>query len=371
MTDHALPPGYAALVSNTHDGDIALFHFDAAGDALTAAARYPADTSVMPLAFSADRRTLYAATRGGQPSIVCYDVDLATGQLALRWRAPIASSLAYLSTEPHGRYLLGASYAEHTVSVYALSQLGEGDGTPHQVVPGIEHAHAVLVSPDGRFAYASSLGASVVHAFRLDAAAQGAVLAPLSPVALGAGFGPRHLRLSPDGRTLYALSEFRATVAALARDPQSGQLGEPRHSERPPVLAHLRDGQARPTPSAPVQPDPALLATMVWAAELRVAPDGRFLYLSERTTSRLIVYRVAADGALAYAGCADTETQPRGFNLSPDGRWLVACGEKSTQVALYAVDPASGALSLCTRADGGRGASWVEILAHDGARAPG
>ncbi len=70
------------------------------------------------------------------------------------------------------------------------------------------------------------------------------------------------------------------------------------------------------------------------------------MYVSERTSSRLIAYRVQDDGTLAYSGVTDTETQPRGFRIDATGRFLVACGEKSTHVSAYAIDADTGALTL-------------------------
>jgi 6-phosphogluconolactonase len=293
-----------------------------------------------------------------------YSVDLATARLAHRRTTPIDSSLAYLAIDPSGRYLPGASYGEHRVSLYRAGHIASGAGEPRQVVAGIEHAHAVTVSPGERFAYVSSLGLNVVLCYALEAGVAGAQLTAVDEVALGEGFGPRHLRVSPDGNTLYVLSEFRGTVAAVPRDAQTGCLGVPRHSDRPAALAHLDDGRARSNVSGVVQPDPTTLASLIWAADIHVTPDGRFVYVSERTSSRLIAYRVAPDGALQYASFIDTETQPRGFKIDPSGRLLVACGEKSSHVAVYAIDAMSGALSPVSRCEGGRGANWVEIIAH-------
>jgi 6-phosphogluconolactonase len=112
-----------------------------------------------------------------------------------------------------------------------------------------------------------------------------------------------------------------------------------------------------------VQPDPAELAKLAWAADIHVAPDGRFVYVSERTSSQLLTLRVAQDGALEFVAATPTETQPRGFRIDPTGRFLVACGEKSQHVSVYAIDAASGALTPVSRSEGGRGANWVEIVA--------
>ena len=362
------PARFFVYVANSKDGDISVFHLDARSGALTPHARVAAQDNVMPMALSPDRRQIYAATRGADKRVNEYAIDAQTGALAPRANAPIASSLAYLCAEPRGRFLLGASYGEHRVSLYRLADVENGNGGPLQVIGDIEHAHAVIVSADGRFAYASSLGSDRVFCFALEDEGR---LTEIGTVDLGAGFGPRHLRFSPNGDVLYVLSEFRATVESFSRDAATGRLAALHVSPRAADFAHLNDGFARPSPTDPVQPDPAVLAKLVWAADIHVSPDGRFVYVSERTTSRLLTLRVVQNGArvgaLECVATTPTETQPRGFRIDPTGRFLVACGEKSQHVSVYAIDAASGALTPVSRAEGGHGANWVEIVAADAA----
>ena len=129
---------------------------------------------------------------------------------------------------------------------------------------------------------------------------------------------------------------------------------------RPPALD---DGRARPNFSEPVQPDPQTLASLVWAADIHVRPDGRFVYASERTSSRVLVYQVNDAGhSLTFVGFVDTEAQPRGFSIDPTGTFLIACGEKSSHVAAYRIDASNGQLSLVSRCAGGHGANWIEIV---------
>src|ERR1700739_3631406 len=203
------PERFFVYVANSKDGDIGVFHLAARSGALTPQTRVAAQDNVMPRALSPDRRRLYAATRGADKRINDYAIDAQSGSLAPRVQTPIESSLAYLCAEPQGRFLLGASYSEHRVRLYCATHLENGRGAPLQVIGDIEHAHAVIVSADGRFAYASSLGSDRVFAFALEDAGR---LVETGTVDLGAGFGPRHLRFSPGGDVLYVLSEFRATV---------------------------------------------------------------------------------------------------------------------------------------------------------------
>jgi 6-phosphogluconolactonase len=101
----------------------------------------------------------------------------------------------------------------------------------------------------------------------------------------------------------------------------------------------------------------------IWAADIHLTPDGKFLYISERTSSTLCAFSVnAQSGKLTYLSSTATEAQPRGFAIAPNGKFIVACGEKSDTISVHAIDPASGALSSRQEYPGGKGANWVEIV---------
>ncbi|HEX2543023.1 MAG TPA: beta-propeller fold lactonase family protein [Caldimonas sp.] len=100
-----------------------------------------------------------------------------------------------------------------------------------------------------------------------------------------------------------------------------------------------------------------------WAADLHLTPDGRFLYASERRTSTLAGFAVdAASGHLTPLGSMPTETEPRGFAISPDGRLLIAVGQASHRLSRYAIDATTGALSKLGDQPVGQGPNWVEVV---------
>ena len=100
-----------------------------------------------------------------------------------------------------------------------------------------------------------------------------------------------------------------------------------------------------------------------WAADLHLTPDGRFLYASERRSSTLAAYRVdAASGRLELIGHVPTEKTPRGFAIDPSGRFLIAAGQDSHAVTVHAIDSSSGALTVVGRTPLGKNPNWVEIV---------
>jgi 6-phosphogluconolactonase len=100
----------------------------------------------------------------------------------------------------------------------------------------------------------------------------------------------------------------------------------------------------------------------IWASDIHVTPNGKFLYAAERTGSTLNALAVdTATGRLTYIGSTPTEKQPRGFRIDPAGRFMVVSGEKSDSISSYAIE-AGGMPRQIGRYPAGKGSNWVEIV---------
>ena len=88
---------------------------------------------------------------------------------------------------------------------------------------------------------------------------------------------------------------------------------------------------------------------------------------SSQTSSTLGAYRVnTATGKLVRIGTYATEKQPRGFNIDPSGRYLLAVGQLSPTLSLYRIDAKTGGLATLGQYPVGKGANWVELVNFDG-----
>jgi len=209
------------------------------------------------------------------------------------------------------------------------------------------------------------LGTDQVFQFVFDEKS-GKLSANTPPVLqLKQGTGPRHLVVSKDNKFVYLLNELTATVTTLALDATAGALKEVDSASALPPDTKLGPGMPRGAVGVPGQA-PRNTANDIWASDLHLTPNGRFLYAAERTSSTLGGFRVdAASGKLAYVGSTPTEKQPRGFAIDPSGRFVVVSGEKSETISSYAVDAETGALKAVGRYPTGKGANWVEIVSFD------
>jgi 6-phosphogluconolactonase len=307
-------------------------------DAIVLTDAKPAGACAMAL--SPDRRHLYFALRSEPYTVLSLALDPETGLPKRTGEAPLPHSLAFISTDNTGRWLLGASYQGNLLSVSPIDVEGVAGPAAH-VVPTQPNAHAVRTDPANRYVLNSSLGGDVVQLHRFYAVT--GELAPNDPpaVAVRAGAGPRHFVFHPNGRHVYLLNELDASVYVFAYDAEAGNLRE------------LQVVEARP---AGFTGDPK-------AADLHSTPDGRFLYASIRNTSALAAFAVdATTGSLTPAGHFDAPRQPRGFNIDPSGRYLLCAGQLSHTLAVYEIGESTGALTKLSEQPLGKGPNWVEVV---------
>ena len=177
-----------------------------------------------------------------------------------------------------------------------VQHAGSSVNTSRQKGP---HAHSINVSPDNRYAYVADLGIDKIMIYKLDA--EKGTLVPNDPlfVEVKPGAGPRHFTFHPNGKFAYVINELQCTVTAYAYKPDSGALTPIQ------TITTLPEGYDKPSS----------------CAEIRVHPNGRFLYGSNRGHDSIAVYRIdEATGELVFV---EHETQaiktPRNFNIDPTG----------------------------------------------------
>jgi 6-phosphogluconolactonase len=314
-------------VSNAADGDIGTYGMQPDG-ALQPGKRVTAGDVVGPLAVSPDRRFLYAAGRSKPFSVHTYSIDRATGVLMPLSVSPLAESFAYISLDKTGRTLFGASYHAHFVSVNAVGADGRVAAAPLQVIPVGRNAHSIRTDESNHYVYVATLGSDQMFQFVFDATS-GRLRSNTPAVAqMQAMTGPRHFVTSADNRFLYVLSELLGTVTTFALEAKTGLLTEIGSASGLPPETKLVPGAPRVAAGAATAAPPRNRDKDIWAADIHLTPDGKFLYISERTGSTLGAFSVNAQtGKLTYLASTPTENQPRGFAIDPKGRFLVATGE--------------------------------------------
>src|SRR5450631_405068 len=296
-------------VSNADDGDIGVYRMLDSGE-LQPGARAKAASVVMPMVVSPDRRFLYAASRSKPYLVHVYSIDRGTGALTQLSSSPLAESFPYISLDKTGRFLFGASYGGHVISVNAVGSDGRVAAEPLQVIPVGRNAHSIRVDESNKFVYVPTLGSDQVFEFTFDAKSGRLNSNTPSVFLMKAGTGPRHFITSSDNKFVYLLSELLATVTTFALDAKSGLLTEVSSATGLPPDSKLVPGAPRGAVGAPGGPPPRNTDNDIWASDLHLTPNGRFLYAAERTSNSLGAFGVdSATGKLTYLSSTPTEKQ--------------------------------------------------------------
>lgn len=329
-------------VSNADSRDLYVATLDNASGAVKLVDKVPVTGTAMPLAISPNHRYLYAGLRSLPYSVACFGIDQASGKLIPLATVPLPDNMAYLSTDKTGRFLFGASYTGDRISVNPIGPQGFVQPQPIDVIATRKNAHSIVTDPSNSYVFASNLGGDILLQYKLDPLS-GHLTPNATPfVETKHGAGPRHILFHPNGRFVYATNELDGTVNTYKFDPAAGTLT---------LLTSTSVVPAGFTGGAPATSD------------LHATPDGRFLYVAERTSNTIAAFRVdGATGALSLIGNTPTETQPRGFNIDPRGRFLLAVGQKSNGMTAYAINQDTGTLTPLKHYEMGKNPNWVEIV---------
>jgi 6-phosphogluconolactonase (cycloisomerase 2 family) len=84
-----------------------------------------------------------------------------------------------------------------------------------------------------------------------------------------------------------------------------------------------------------------------FTSEVRLSPDGRFLYAGNRLHDSIAVFSISDSGALKFAGETWTRGDyPRSFTLDPTGSFLYSCNQRSDVVTTFRVNRENGNLDF-------------------------
>jgi 6-phosphogluconolactonase len=281
--------------------------------------------------------TLYAVSETASSDgggLVAFRIDPVDGSLAMIDRASShGTAPCYVSVDADGRHLYVANYLSGTIAVYTLASDGRfgelvathqhrGSGpSPRQEGP---HAHCILPGPVGDSVYAVDLGTDRVSRYVHDRRYDGDAFVLEDQLVLDAGSGPRHLAFHPDQPVAFLVCELDSTIVTLGLDPTDGRL------------TRLR--------SSSTLPDDFTGESI--AAEVRVHPNGRRVYASNRGHDSIAVFGFTGPGEpLEPLGHVHSGGQtPRNFAVHPSGRALLVVNQGSNTVVPFEIEASNGAL---------------------------
>lgn len=309
---------------------------------------------VMPMAVSPCQNYLYAAIHSEPFHLKQLRIDPQTGDLTLEGETPVNEGLVSLTTDKNNQWLLASSFDQHNVVAKPMTETGHF--TDKTVT--IQHSsacHTCLFSPDDKWMVATEFGVDKILVYPRPNS-EGMVDKPVASYQFAKDAGPRHIAFSPCGAFLYVVTEMDATVVTLTFDSETGQLAFVAES---PAIPREALGLERGLPPAQKVANDV---PRVWAADIHITRNGRFIYVSERTLSVITCLEVDKDTHIPYyRHHHQVEKQPRSFIISPDDQYILASGELAGELGAYSIDANTGQLSKVSAAPCGEGAGWVSM----------
>lgn len=294
------------------------------------------------LALDPSRRFLYAVNEAdetdGQPggAVSAFAIDPSSGGLTfLNRQTSHGTGPCHLTVDATGSFVIVANHGSGSVAVYPIQSdgsLGEArdvvqhvGSSAHPRAQRGPHAHSVNFDRSKRFVFVCDKGIDKVMVYRLDLGT--GKLVPNDPpfASVRPGSAPRHLALHPSRPYVYEINEIGSTVTGFLLDEETGALREIQ------TISTL----------------PSDYSGHNTTADIRVHPNGKFLYGSNRGHNSIAIFAIdEATGQLSFIGHESTQGEtPRNFNLDPTGRLLLAANQNSDTIVAYAVDQENGTLT--------------------------
>ncbi|MDR0670170.1 MAG: lactonase family protein [Treponema sp.] len=260
----------------------------------------------------------------------------------LNRKASGGAGSCHIAIDRNGTFAVTANYSAGSLTVLPIGKRGslreavqliryKGSG-PNKKRQERPHAHSFTFAPDFSGGFLCDLGADRLVLYRFDSRAKKPLI-PREIIPALAGYGPRHGVFHPSGRFAYVLHELRSAVDVFTVT-DSGRGGK---SKKPvPSFERLQTISTLPVrgnrkPSS--------------AAAIRIAPEAKFLYTSNRGYDSIAAFKILPDGLLELADATDSGGEhPRDFIPDPGGNFLVVLNQNSDNMVIFRIDHRTGLL---------------------------
>ena len=236
--------------------------------------------------------------------------------------------LSLLNSQSH---LIVAAYMSGNILVYPIAKNGSifpmsqniihtGSG-PNKLRQESAHMHMIHPIDENGF-YAVDLGLDTAKLYNFYNAEDKFVSKSNFDLKIDSGAGARHMVIHPKGEYAFIFSELTAELFSFKKSNNGWELLE--------CLKTL----------------PENANTIPAGAAIRMHPNGKFLYVSNRGHNSISIFKFDMEmGKMILIDCVDSGGKtPRDFNIDPSGKWLLAANQDSDNIIVFKINFTDGSL---------------------------
>jgi len=292
------------------------------------------------VAQSSNDRMIYAVCEyhDGRQGLYAFERNTTNGKLKeVNWRttidlanvSPSDDGIIYSGGDPCNvfvtpQFVATANYTGGDISVFPIDSVTGGLKlqSQHHKLGGdttvlAPHAHCLLPSPDGKYAFVTDLGNSCIYRYDLHAKS---LNNPVLAWEGENGMGPRHFIFDKEGNHAYLINELGGQLVVF--DYHDGTLLQTQI-----VMADENGGHG--------------------SADIHITPDGKFLYTSHRLKGDgIAIFRIDQEsGKVSKVGYEPTGRHPRNFGITPNGRFLLVACRDDNKIQVFSINSKTGKLT--------------------------
>lgn len=179
------------------------------------------------LSISPDKKYVYAVSENDSSTAAlnCFKFNKADGTLSfINKQSTLGGAPCYVSVDPQQKFAITANYSGGSISVFEFAKNGSLLPCSQQIVytghgqnserQSQAHLHTVRITPDGKYLLASDLGTDHLYQYPLSYSSAGKFLdeTGFQSYNLPPESGPRHIDFSPINKQVYLITELSGEV---------------------------------------------------------------------------------------------------------------------------------------------------------------
>jgi 6-phosphogluconolactonase len=274
------------------------------------------------LAISSDNKFLYCSTELDEkfdPKVQAYKIN-DDFSLSFVNEQPIPGGYP-CHIEISDNNILVACYQTGNVIQYPVDQFGKlkkftkncqhsGTSINKERQEG-PHAHQVVVHPGKKQIYVCDLGIDTIKAYHFKDLE---LMSDFTQdIIVTKGGGPRHMVFNKDRNLAYVLNELTGAVSIL------------------------KDIGGKFQQTGTYSSLPVTYNGMPSSSAIRIHPNGMFLYAANRILNAIAIFEIKGEKLKVLEYQYTEGVELREFNITPIGKWLIACHQDSHDTIVYQI----------------------------------